>query len=33
MQREHGKAAVQTMQQIKHLLDPRGILNPDKVLP
>jgi D-lactate dehydrogenase (cytochrome) len=33
MQREHGKAAVQTMQQIKHLLDPKGILNPDKVLP
>lgn len=33
MQREHGSAALQTMQQIKHLLDPKGILNPGKVLP
>jgi D-lactate dehydrogenase (cytochrome) len=33
MQREHGEAAVQTMQRIKHLLDPKGILNPGKVLP
>ena len=33
MEREHGKAAVQTMQQIKRLLDPKGILNPGKILP
>ena len=33
MQREHGQAALQTMQQIKHLLDPKGILNPGKILP
>jgi D-lactate dehydrogenase (cytochrome) len=32
MQREHGEAALQTMQQIKHLLDPKGILNPRKIL-
>lgn len=33
MQHEHGETAVQTMQQIKHLLDPKGILNPGKILP
>jgi D-lactate dehydrogenase (cytochrome) len=33
MQREHGEAAFQTMQRIKHLLDPNGILNPGKILP
>jgi D-lactate dehydrogenase (cytochrome) len=33
MQREHGEVAVQTMQRIKHLLDPKGILNPGKILP
>jgi D-lactate dehydrogenase (cytochrome) len=33
MQHEHGQAAVQVMQAIKHLLDPRGILNPGKILP
>jgi D-lactate dehydrogenase (cytochrome) len=33
MQHEHGKAAVETMRQIKGLLDPRGILNPGKILP
>jgi D-lactate dehydrogenase (cytochrome) len=33
MQREHGEVAVQTMQQIKRLLDPKGILNPGKILP
>jgi D-lactate dehydrogenase (cytochrome) len=30
---EHGEAAVQMMQHIKQLLDPRGILNPGKILP
>jgi D-lactate dehydrogenase (cytochrome) len=33
MQREYGEVAVQTMQLIKHVLDPKGILNPGKVLP
>lgn len=33
MQPEHGETAVQTMQQIKRLLDPKGILNPGKILP
>jgi D-lactate dehydrogenase (cytochrome) len=33
MQHEHGETAVRTMQQIKHLLDPKGILNPRKILP
>jgi D-lactate dehydrogenase (cytochrome) len=33
MQPEHGQAAVQMMRQIKGLLDPRGILNPGKILP
>jgi D-lactate dehydrogenase (cytochrome) len=33
MQHEHGQAAVQAMRQIKHLLDPKGILNPGKLLP
>lgn len=33
LQREYGEAAVQTMQRIKHVLDPKGILNPGKVLP
>ena len=33
MQPEHGEVAVQTMQQIKRLLDPKGILNPGKILP
>jgi D-lactate dehydrogenase (cytochrome) len=33
LQQEHGKTAVETMQQIKHLLDPKGILNPGKILP
>ena len=32
MQHEHGEVAVQTMQQIKRLLDPKGILNPGKIL-
>ncbi len=31
MAREHG-AALDVMRQIKHLLDPRGLLNPGKVL-
>lgn len=29
---EHGEGALQVMRQIKHLLDPHGILNPGKVL-
>jgi D-lactate dehydrogenase (cytochrome) len=33
MQREHGGAAVQMMQHLKSLLDPKGILNPGKILP
>ena len=33
MQNEHGEAAVETMQRIKRLLDPNGILNPGKILP
>jgi D-lactate dehydrogenase (cytochrome) len=33
MQAEHGKVAIETMWQIKHLLDPKGILNPGKILP
>jgi len=33
MQHEHGQAAVQVMQHIKQMLDPRGILNPGKILP
>jgi D-lactate dehydrogenase (cytochrome) len=33
MQREHGEAAIETMQQIKRLLDSKGILNPGKILP
>jgi len=33
MQHEHGLAAVQMMQHIKGLLDPKGILNPGKLLP
>jgi D-lactate dehydrogenase (cytochrome) len=33
MQREHGGAAVQMMQHLKGLLDPKGILNPGKILP
>lgn len=33
MQHEHGEVAVQTMRQIKRLLDPKGILNPGKILP
>ena len=33
LSREYGESAVQTMQQIKRLLDPKGILNPGKVLP
>lgn len=33
MLREHGQAAVQMMQHIKQLLDPKGILNPGKILP
>jgi D-lactate dehydrogenase (cytochrome) len=32
LQREYGETAVQTMQLIKRLLDPKGILNPGKVL-
>jgi D-lactate dehydrogenase (cytochrome) len=33
MQHEYGEVAVQTMQLIKRVLDPKGILNPGKVLP
>jgi D-lactate dehydrogenase (cytochrome) len=33
LQQEHGMKAVETMRQIKHQLDPVGILNPGKVLP
>ena len=33
LQHEYGETAVQTMQLIKRLLDPKGILNPGKVLP
>jgi D-lactate dehydrogenase (cytochrome) len=33
MQHEHGETAVETMRQIKGLLDPKGILNPGKILP
>jgi D-lactate dehydrogenase (cytochrome) len=33
LQHEHGTTAVETMRQIKHLLDPVGILNPGKILP
>lgn len=32
MAREHGEGALNVMRQIKHLLDPHGILNPGKVL-
>lgn len=32
MLREHGAPALNVMRQIKHLLDPHGILNPGKVL-
>jgi D-lactate dehydrogenase (cytochrome) len=33
LQQEHGEAAVEVMRQIKGLLDPKGILNPGKILP
>jgi D-lactate dehydrogenase (cytochrome) len=33
LQHEYGEIAVQTMQRIKRQLDPKGILNPGKVLP
>jgi D-lactate dehydrogenase (cytochrome) len=33
LQHEHGETAMQTMRQIKRLLDPKGILNPGKILP
>jgi D-lactate dehydrogenase (cytochrome) len=33
LQQEYGETAVQTMELIKHLLDPKRILNPGKVLP
>ncbi len=29
---EHGEAAISVMRQLKHLLDPNGILNPGKIL-
>ncbi len=32
MEQEHGRGALMVMRQIKHLLDPHGILNPGKVL-
>jgi D-lactate dehydrogenase (cytochrome) len=33
MEQEHGPAAIHVMRQIKTLFDPKGILNPGKVLP
>lgn len=33
MEKEHGAAGIQVMRQIKAMLDPKGILNPGKVLP
>jgi D-lactate dehydrogenase (cytochrome) len=30
---EHGAEAVAVMRSLKNLFDPRGILNPGKVLP
>jgi FAD/FMN-containing dehydrogenase len=32
MAREHS-AALEAMRRVKHALDPRGLLNPAKVLP
>lgn len=33
LEAEHGAEAVEVMRMIKRGLDPRGILNPGKVLP
>jgi D-lactate dehydrogenase (cytochrome) len=33
MAREHGRDALETMRAIKDTLDPKGTLNPGKIVP